>query len=128
MAIDTEIKRSAALLDVMLVPDGAIDSADLPRLLGQYNGGPAAMFRGPTRSGVARTLPGASRAANALMRYYDPIVEGVNVFILTDGTVTTTQPASWDDVRRVLWGAHEEPVNADETALLVAAGFGSYIS
>lgn len=128
MAIDTAAKRQAALLDGMLTPDGEIDSYDLPRLLGQYNGGPATRFRGPTRNGVRRTLPGGDPIANRLMRYYSPIVEGVNVFILTDGTVTTTQPASWDDVRRVLWGAHDEPVTSAEAALLTAAGYSAYLS
>lgn len=86
-------------------------------------------FFGPvtsTRSPVS-TEPG-NDAGNLLMRHFGSFTEGVNVFILTDNTVTTTQPASWDSVRRVLYGAHTEPITAAEASLLTASGYGAYIT
>lgn len=74
---------------------------------------------------VARRHPG-----NALMRHYTPLPRGVNVYLLFDGTVTTTQPYDPQNtiVRRTFFGGHLEPVTDEEAALLTAAGYAAYIS
>lgn len=63
----------------------------------------------------------------ALMRHYGTQAEGVNVYLLHSGVVTTEDPIDWDTVRKPLWGAHCEPVNATDIAMLTAAGWGAYV-
>lgn len=91
-------------------------------------------------------------AIRRLFRHFASTPRGRNVFLLTDGTVTETQPANWnpDDptgvvntswylgqatvtyatqiVRKVFWGGCANPITADEQAILTAAGYGPYIS
>jgi len=62
-----------------------------------------------------------------LARFYGPRARGGNVWILSDTTVTTTQPITEADIAtitRTLYGGHDYPVDLSETeaALLVAAG------
>lgn len=63
----------------------------------------------------------------ALMRHYGTQAEGVNVYLLRSGVVTTEDPIDWDTVAHALWGAHYEPITDAEAALLTAAGYGAYI-
>jgi hypothetical protein len=84
------------------------------------------VFTGPTQTGVA--LTGATPAAKALFRHYRPVVTGRNVFILTDGTVTETQPWPYETVARVLMGGLAEPVTDAEATLLTAAGYAAYLT
>ena len=62
-----------------------------------------------------------------LARFYAPRAKGGNVWILSDTTVTTTQPMTEADIAtitRTLYGGHNYPDDLSETeaALLVAAG------
>lgn len=87
------------------------------------------IFRSPTRPNIAYQTPrGESAAARALSRHLAVTEEGINVFILNDDTVTTTRPDDATTIRRTLWGAHDEPVDAEERALLVGAGYGGNLS
>ena len=66
-------------------------------------------------------------AKNRLARFYAPRAKGGNVWILSDTTVTTTQPMTEADIAtitRTLYGGHDYPDDLSETeaALLVAAG------
>lgn len=89
-------------------------------------------WTGPTQSGAAWVLPpgspGQTPAAFALFRHYGTVVEGRNVFIMSDGTVTESDPSDWSLVAHALWGGHVEPITDAEAALLTAAGFGAYIT
>lgn len=87
-----------------------------------------ATFTPPTVADGPRTIA-APHPGNALMRHYTPLVRGVNVFYLTDGTVTTVEP--WDATRvHTVWhGGHTGyTVNAAQAAALTAAGYGAYIA
>jgi hypothetical protein len=57
------------------------------------------------------------------MRHYGTVTEGRNVYILTNGTVTETDPLDWSTVAHALWGAHVEEITDAEAALLAAAGY-----
>lgn len=74
--------------------------------------------------------------ADQLFAHYAGTSYADNVFLLTDGTVTTEYPATTynadgtiDDmptarIARAFWGAHGSfPVNASETSLLEGAGY-----
>lgn len=125
----TSSQFQAALLDEMIDPHaGAFTGLDLARMVGQFNGAPLTIWRGPTRTGRAMVGPHASKAANRLMRHYRPLTEGVNVYILTDNTVTEAYPADSTMVRRVLYGAHDETVTPVEAALLISAGYSAYLN
>ena len=90
------------------------------------------LFTSPT----ADTLPNLAKgetdyqphaAKNRLARFYAPRAKGGNVWILSDTTVTTTQPMTEADIAtitRTLYGGHDYPDDLSETeaALLVAAG------
>lgn len=81
---------------------------------------------GPTRTGARFT--GVTPPGNALFRHYGAVVEGVNVYLLTNGTVTLQHPADASTVSRVLFGGHTEPLTAAEAALLTAAGYAANIT
>lgn len=86
-----------------------------------------AIFTPPVVFDRARVVP-KRHPGNVLMRHYSPLPRGQNVWLKTDGTVTTNQP--WDPalIRRTFHGAMSHPVSADEAALLTAAGYGSYLA
>jgi hypothetical protein len=83
-------------------------------------------FVGPTTPGAA--YRGSSPAAAALFRHYGTVTEGVNVYILTNGTVTTQDPVDPSAVAHTLWGGHVEPITAAEATLLTTAGYGAFIT
>ena len=62
------------------------------------------------------------------------IVRPVNVFKLTDGTYTETQPITndvqggWETVAVCYYGGHSYTVDAAEAAALTAAGYGAFLS
>lgn len=86
-----------------------------------------ATFTPPTVADGPRTLADP-HPGNVLMRHYSPLVRGVNVFYLTDGTVTTVQPYDAATIDTVWYGGHTGyEVTAVQQAALVAAGYGSYI-
>ena len=86
-----------------------------------------ATFTPPVVFDRARVVP-RYHPGNVLMRHYSPLPRGQNVWLKTDGTVTTSQP--WDPalISRTFHGAMSHSVNAAEVALLTAAGYGGYIS
>lgn len=53
---------------------------------------------------------------------------GRNVFKLTDGTFTESQPFSWSEVEIAYYGGHVYTLSAQEEADLIAAGYGNYIT
>lgn len=70
---------------------------------------------------VAEDHPG-----NQLMRHYQPRAEGVNVYLLTDGSLTEDQPVSEPEtVARVYFGACRNRITFDELDVLAADGYGS---
>lgn len=56
-----------------------------------------------------------------------PTARGINVFVLTDGSVTDIQPSSWDEVSVVYYGGHRTSITQTEADTLTGAGYGSYI-
>jgi len=90
------------------------------------------LFTSPTTDTLPNLAKGETdyqpfAAKNQLARFYAPRAKGGNVWILSDTTVTTTQPMTEADIAtitRTLYGGHDYPVDLSETeaALLVAAG------
>ena len=76
-----------------------------------------------------------SRQANRLMRYFGTLDRGRNVYYLSNGVVTESDPDSvavfWDQsagspfVAQVWWGSADVPysVTAEQAAALTAAGY-----
>lgn len=63
-----------------------------------------------------------------LFRFYGPLVEGRNVFILNDNTVTEN-PVNLDEVRLTLYGGHvPQEITVEDAALLQAAGYGEFVT
>ena len=74
------------------------------------------------------------------MKFWDNnIPRGDNIYLLTNFTVSATQPAymtAWTDQSGVRWpgikkiwrGGCRERITAEERTLLIAAGYGAYIS
>lgn len=83
---------------------------------------------GPTQSGAAFAQGEGTPVAKRLMRHFGTVVQGVNVYLLTDGTATLAQPWDSGTVARVLHGGHVEEVTDAEAALLTTAGYGAYLS
>jgi hypothetical protein len=63
--------------------------------------------------------------ARSLARFRTPGAKGRNVFILTNGSVTTQQPGNSALISRTIYGGHESPDDLTSTELdaLVAAGY-----
>ena len=90
------------------------------------------LFTSPTTDTLPNLAKGETdyqphAAKNRLARFYAPRAKGGNVWILSDTTVTTTQPMTEADIAtitRTLYGGHNYPDDLSETeaALLVAAG------
>ncbi len=90
------------------------------------------LFTSPTTDTLPNLAKGETdyqpfAAKNQLARFYGPRAKGGNVWILSDTTVTTTQPMTEADIAtitRTLYGGHDYPVDLSETeaSLLVAAG------
>ena len=68
------------------------------------------------------------RRQRNLAKHYASTPRGRNVFRLVDNTITENEPGDPTLVARVYHGAHRNPVDAAEVALLTAAGYGAYIS
>lgn len=62
-----------------------------------------------------------------LFRFLNPTARGLNVYLKTDGTYTTTQP-DFDEVEKVYYGGHIIYITDAEAASLTAAGYGAYIT
>lgn len=64
-------------------------------------------------------------AARSLARFRTPGAKGRNVYILTNGSVTTRQPGDSTIISRTIYGGHESPDDLTSTELgaLIAAGY-----
>lgn len=79
-------------------------------------------FAPPVTSTTPRVLPGR-HDGNRLMRHFGSQPSSAAVFMV-DGAATATQPASWDDVDRVFYGATiPSAVTTAEASALTTAGF-----
>ena len=58
-----------------------------------------------------------------LWRFYGPGVRGKNVYRLTDGSFTESQPGDASLIDRVFHGGHDNYVTDAEADALVAAGY-----
>jgi hypothetical protein len=67
--------------------------------------------------------------ARNLRRFYTPTARGVNIFILTDGSVTTRQPVDMSTISRTLYGGHESPTDLTDSELnsLIDAGYSTEV-
>jgi hypothetical protein len=83
-------------------------------------------FTPPATSSVPAVLPqgtpGQSQAAYALFRHYRARPEGTNVFYLSDGTVTETEP----DGESVVWTADERQSHNQNAPYVVRAFYGGH--
>lgn len=90
------------------------------------------IFTPPTRAGrplwTKRNGP-----AFALFRHYAPQEEGINVYVLADGTVTTDDGVAGEaqqarTVSRTYHGGHIHTITSAEAAVLTSAGYGANIT
>ena len=67
--------------------------------------------------------------ARNLARFYTPTARGVNIFILTDGSVTTRQPVDMSTISRTIYGGHESPTDLTDSELnsLINAGYSTEV-
>lgn len=63
-----------------------------------------------------------------ILRHLQPGPRGRNVFKMTDGSFTESEPTDYTLVARTFHGGHVHPLTATEQAELIAAGYGSYIT
>jgi len=68
-------------------------------------------------------IDAVTRRANVLERYFPAPEAEENIWLLTNGTVTTRQPPLASDYVKVWYGGHVNEVTEDEAAILEAAGF-----
>jgi hypothetical protein len=68
------------------------------------------------------------RLANRLARFRRPTPKGRNVFYLTNGTYTESEPGDSALVSKVYHGGHIHVITSEEQASLTAAGYGAYIA
>lgn len=83
-----------------------------------------ATFSPPTDNLVAW----ADRYETGIMAALRPGRRGRNVFKMTDGSFTETQPWNQADIAITYHGGHVHPLTAQEEADLRAAGYGDYIT
>lgn len=115
------------------------------------------VFRPPSRLDDPPVIGDlGSPLARRLRRWYKPLAAGINVILLTDGTVIPhyatddagaipgTQPYDpyWGSgqtaggipgypapvIKAIYYGGHDNVITAAEAATLTAAGFGPFIS
>lgn len=87
-------------------------------------------FTPPVVADVPTTLPGP-HPGNSVMRFHSPRRRGVNVYVLTDGTVIPpftnpiqeAEPAYGVVPAFTYHGGHVHTISASEAATLVAAGY-----
>lgn len=70
----------------------------------------------------------AERGTTGIMSYLKPGNRGRNVFKLTDGTFTESDPFDPSLIAITYHGGHIHPVEGQEEADLIAGGYGDYIS
>ena len=102
-------------------------------------GVPAQTFTPPSFGRIPTTVPRGTPqwepVSNALQRNYRPRQEGTNVYLLSNDTVTETDPDTFNVfwsrtdgtpyVKRVFWGSTADPyeLTPAEAAILDAAGY-----
>jgi hypothetical protein len=88
--------------------------------------GSPGILRPPTVAGTPVYNPAitqAQRFANRLARYLPGVPAELNVYRLTDGSYTTDQPPTADEIDHVFLGGHVNEVSGTERLALEAAGF-----
>lgn len=80
-------------------------------------------FTPPTTSGVSYVNRFARGVEYRLWRFYAPTTRGKNVYRLTDGSFTESQPGDATLIDRVFYGGHDNYVTDAEADALVAAGY-----
>ena len=66
--------------------------------------------------------------SEGIFKYLRNFPRGRNVYKLTDGSFTETQPGNMDLVAKIYHGGHIHEVTAEEEADLIAAGYEDYIT
>ena len=71
-------------------------------------------------------------AKNRLARFYTLGSRGINIWIVSDSSVTTTQPADETTITKTIYGAHASPtgvhdLTSNEAALLITAGWDMHV-
>jgi hypothetical protein len=84
-------------------------------------------FTPPTVNDVPFVFP-QDKANQAPWSHFAPIARGVNVFKLTNGTYTQTQPDTWAEIAVLYYGGHSHTVSTAEAALLTAAGYAANLT
>lgn len=87
-----------------------------------------AIFRPPTDPFAVSfgLVPGSPE--DRLFSRLTAIPRGRNVYLLTDGRYTESQPVDSDEIAKVYFGGHDNVITASEQALLTTAGYGAYIT
>jgi len=118
----TSISGTASALPYVVTAISSLDNTDMTR---RYV--PKYENTLPTQAkGELDYQPLASN--NRLARFYSARSKGINLWIVSNSTVTTTQPVSDADIAnitRTLHGAHESPsdLTSTEADLLISAGY-----
>ena len=69
-----------------------------------------------------------TRISYSLLRHFQAMPRGRNVYRLANGTFTENEPADMTLVTATYWGGHNNEITDIEAAALTAAGYGAYIS
>lgn len=79
----------------------------------------------PPTSGFDPSVDADEHRPNVIrmFNHYKGAPVGVTIFRLQDDTITTTQPAHWEDVKGVFYGGHDNQITAEEAVLLANAGY-----
>ncbi len=118
----TSISGTASALPYVVLATSSLDNTDMAR---RYV--PKYENTLPTQAkGELDYQPLAPN--NRLARFYNARSKGINLWIVSNSTVTTTQPVSDADIAnitRTLYGAHESPsdLTSTEADLLISAGY-----
>lgn len=87
----------------------------------QFLLGPQTRYPTPT---IKPAHNSQQRTANRLMRYFTSIIqEEANLYLLTDGTITSTQPWDAATIVKAWYGGHVNLLTPDDESRLVAAGY-----
>ena len=110
--------------NAVVTPD-AVFAATVIGIVGLATG--RRRFQPPSRGRISPTAHDASRIANRLASFFAQPEQGVNVYLLVDGTVTENQPDDYETVSKVFHGGHVNEITVAEAATLTTAGCGPYI-
>jgi hypothetical protein len=68
------------------------------------------------------------RVAFRLLRHFQSLPRGRNVYKLDDNTYTENEPADSDTIQISYLGGHTHTVTDEEAVSLTSAGYGAYIT